>query len=166
MKNLIHYTATLALFCLLSVQAQAIMPATTGQIGLAEVKQCVMQNDAAYCHSIMTPESYAFFDRFESYKLMPCLPSDFTYESEQPAGSKIIVKANLQAAANKHYIFRLVFDQTASGPKINIAESFHAGLGEKWENKVQLSEQLYLMMKQNMGDKLTCDMLNNLLVKK
>lgn len=137
---------------------------TIGQQGITAVKQCIMQNDIEFCHKIMTAESYGIFDRFFSYKLMPCLPTDFTYENEQEAAKKTIVKASLPADNRSHYEFRLVFVGQPPNVKIDIPETFHIGLGDNWQNKVNFMEQLYLMMKQNMKDKLTCDMLRSLVI--
>ncbi len=138
---------------------------TPGMQGFTNLKQCVMQNDPVFCRSIMTPNSYDIFNRFLSYKLMPCLPTDFVYAQEEITGSIVTVKATMPASNSTDYIFRLVFAQTPNGPKLDIPASLHKGLGDKWENKIQLSEQLYLMMRQNMGDKLTCDMLIGLVKK-
>jgi hypothetical protein len=129
--------------------------------GFLSVKQCVMQNNPAYCRTIMTPNSYELFDRFVSYKLMPCLPTDFNYAGEQRKGNVTIVKATMPASNKTHYIFSMVFVDN----KVDIPESFHVGLGENWQNKIQLADQLYQMMRQNLGDKLTCDQLNDLIKK-
>ncbi len=127
------------------------------------VRRCVMDNDSTYCRSILTPGSYDLFDRFVSYKLMPCLPTDFTYESESTQQDKTIVKATMPAGGGAEYILWLVFVNSAQGLKLDLPESLKRGLGQAWQSKIQLSEQLYLMMRQNMGDKLTCDMLNDLI---
>jgi hypothetical protein len=94
---------------------------------------------------------------------MPCLPTDFSYVSEEAAEGHIIVKATMPAGGGQEYILRLVFTGTAQGPRLDIPASFKRGLGDDWNNKIEMSEQIYLMMKQNMGDKLTCDMLNGLI---
>jgi len=150
----------LFLFFLFPAAANAVTP---GQKGVDEVHHCIMENDPAYCHSILTPDSLSYFDRFTSYKLMPCLPTDFTYVSEEPAGDNIMARVSMPEGPGKAYVARLVFVNSPDGnPKLSLPLSFRRGLGENWENNLQLSEQLYLMMKQNMGDKLTCDMLNDL----
>lgn len=130
--------------------------------GFQSVRRCVMQNDSDYCRSILTPNSYTIFDRFFSYKLMPCLPTDFTYTSEGMASGHRIVKLTMPAGGGMLYVLRLAFAETKEGIKLDVPASLKVGLGDNWESKINLSEQLYLMMKQNMGDKLTCDMLNGL----
>src|SRR6185369_16856367 len=136
---------------------------TTGREGVSEVKQCVMQNDIERCHKMMTPDSYAMFDRFFSYKLMPCLPTDFTYESEQEVpGGKTIVKAVMPADNKNTYRFNLVFVGKSPNVKLDLPETFHVGFGENWKNTVNVTEQLFLMMRQNMKNKLTCDVLRGL----
>ena len=132
---------------------------TQGTQSLSQMRKCVMDNDKKYCKSVITPSSYEYFDKFVTYKLMPCLPTDFVYESEQKSGDKTILRASIPAGGGMSQFFRVVI----SNGKIDIPESFHVGFGENWQNKIQMSEQIFLMMKQNMGDKLTCDMLTNLL---
>ncbi len=129
---------------------------TTGKRGLTAVKQCIMSNDSRLCHQFMTPDSYEIFDRFASYKLMPCLPTDFTYESEHVAGEKTIVKATMPADNRTSYIFRLVF-MGGKDVKLDLPETLHTGLGEKWRDKLNLTEQIFLMMRDHMQDKVTCD---------
>jgi hypothetical protein len=147
-------------FLLLPLSAPA---ATPGSQGFANVHACVMQNDPGYCHTILTPNSYDLFDRFVSYKLMPCLPTDFAYISEEHGAARTMVKTSMQAGGGQQYILRLVFADTTAGEKLDIPASLERGFGEKWQDKIQLAEQLYLLMRQNMGDKLTCDMLNDLI---
>jgi hypothetical protein len=135
---------------------------TPGKTGFESVRHCVMENDVGYCHSIITPTSVPLFDRFVSYKLMPCLPTDFSYVNEEAANDHTTVKVTMPAGGNINYVLRLIFLNSPSGPKLDIPASLERGLGTKWQDKIQLSEQLYLIMRQNMGDKLTCDMLNGL----
>lgn len=139
---------------------------TDGMRDFLSVRHCVMENDATYCRSILTPDSYNYFDRFSSYKLMPCLPTDFTYESEATSQGQTTVKATMPAGGGKLYVIRLVFSDTPAGHKLDLPASFKRGFGEKWESEVQLAEQVYLLMRQNMGDKLTCDKLNGLITPK
>ena len=139
----------------------ALVTTSPGRQDLAMLKHCIIENNTPYCRSILTPSSYDIFDRFVSYKLMPCLPTDFVYDSEETVGPRTTVKATMPASNKTHFVFRIVFQDN----KIDIPESFHVGLGDKWENKIQLAEQLYLMMRQNLGDKLTCDQLNDLVKK-
>lgn len=125
---------------------------------MEQVRQCIMQNDVNFCHSIMTVSSHDVFNRFVSYKLMPCLPTDFRYDSEQKKAGKLIVKTYLPPEGGITHSFRLVFQDD----RLDIPETFHVGFGENWQNKINLSEQLFLMMRQNMQDKLTCDLLRDL----
>jgi hypothetical protein len=136
---------------------------TPGQAGFKAVRTCVMQNDANYCRSILTPDSLPFFERFNSYKLMPCLPTDFVYSGENAENGHITVKAVSPPVNGNIYTIRLVFQETPQGPKLDLPASFARGLGQNWQDKVNMGEQLYLLMRQNMGDKLTCDQLDGLI---
>ncbi len=151
--------ALLALLLFIPASATA---ATAGRRGLEEIRQCIMQNDTSICHADMTPDSYNIFDRFSGYNLMPCLPTDFTYSSEHTSGKETIVTVLLPEDAQTHYTFHMVFVESSGKVKLNLPETFRVGFGPDWQNKINLGEQLFLMMRQNMRDKLTCDVLRNL----
>jgi len=135
----------------------------TGLRTIQNMKQCIMSNDTAFCHSIITPASYEIYDKIYNYKLTPCLPTNLTFESEEQKGNKLIVKTSFPSdTPNRVNQFRVVM----IGNKIDIPQSFQLGFGEKWQDKINLAEQLYLMMRANMQDKLSCDMLTGLLSNK
>lgn len=131
----------------------AALAQSEGRQAFEAIKQCVMQNDREYCHSVLTPDSFPLFDRFYSYRLMPCLPTDFTYESEHRIGDALQVKATLPAENNKVRRLRMMFH---SG-KLDILESLRVGLGEKWEERVNMAEQLFLFLRANSGGEFKCD---------
>jgi hypothetical protein len=133
-----------------------------GQQGLSIVKQCIMHNDPGFCRAHMTPSSYDLFDRFASYKLMPCLPTDFSYVMEKPGDGFTEVRASFPESANKVDLFWVVFATTPQGPLIDLPQTFRKGFGPKWQNRIMMAEQVYLMMRENMGDNLTCDTLTGL----
>jgi len=135
---------------------------SSGMHGLMAIKSCIMANDSRLCHSFMTQSSYEIFDKFTFYKLMPCLPTNFVYESEQALGEQIIVKASMPADNKTNYIFRMVFVGKGEGIKLDLPETLHTGLGGNWRDKMNFAEQLFLMMRQNMQDKLTCDVIRDL----
>lgn len=149
----------LAVVSLLPLQASA----TPAEVGFEQAKQCIMQNDATFCHKVLTAESYPLFDRFMSYKLMPCLPTDFTYKSESTEAGFTVVKATQPAPDNRVRIIRLAF--TAADTKLDVPASLRIGLGEDWQNKLQLAENIFLMLRANAGGNLTCDQLEGLVKK-
>ena len=130
--------------------------------GVASLKACIMQNDKSFCHNVITPDSYQLFDKFFAYKLSPCLPSDLTFDSESGDDREKVVKIRTPAGGGKDYIVRMAFSIQNGVAKFNIPKTLRIGLGEKWQERLNMSEQLYLMMKQNMGDSLNCDLLTQL----
>ena len=122
-----------------------------------------MANDAKLCRALLTPDSYSFYDRFAGYGLMPCLPTNLTMESQKQSGTHTILTASMPAGGGKKYLIRLSYDPASPQLLLDIPDSLRRALGERWENKMKLAEQLYLLMKQNLGDKLTCDQLEPLL---
>ena len=129
-----------------------------GKNRVEELRHCIMENDVEYCHQHITSNSMELFDRFTSYQLMPCLPTDFTYQSEEKKGVNTVIKATLPPEGKITHSFRLVF----IGDKLDIPETFHLGFGEQWQNRINVSEQLFLMMRQNMQGKLSCDIIMSL----
>ncbi len=162
MKNNLALTLCLSvLIPLLPTQSHA----STGKKGFEALKQCVMQNDATLCHEAITTDSRELFDRFASYKLMPCLPTNFTYESEQQANEFTIVKTSMPAPDNRQHILRLAFADSEGKPRLNINESLRIGLGDNWQNKIQMAENLFLMIRANAGGDFSCNQLNGLVKK-
>lgn len=146
---------------LLPFQANAEL---VGQQGLAKIKQCIMQNNTAFCHSVLTPSSYQLFDKFAGYQLLPCLPTDFEYTSEQKAAAgETIVKASLPRDAQHNYAFKMVFVGSHGAAKLDLPETLQIGLGPDWQKKMNMSEQLFLMLSQSTKNKqLTCQVLQDM----
>ncbi|HEU5047906.1 MAG TPA: hypothetical protein VFT64_08705 [Rickettsiales bacterium] len=143
----------------LQAHAEAIGPQ-----GLAKVKQCIMQNNTALCHAVLTQNSYALFDKFANYQLLPCLPTDFEYVDEKSAGAgETIVKASLPKDSGHDYYFKMVFVNGNGGAKVDLPQTLQMGLGPDWKKKMDMSEQLFLMLSQNTQNKqLTCQVLQNM----
>ena len=148
-------TIALLSVALTSLTAHA---AISPSVPFENLRECVMNNDPERCRAHITPASVDLFNRFASYNLLICLPTNWTVESEKKNGAITVVTASMPASSRSRYITRLVF----SGDKLDLPATLRLGMGEKWQNRIQLSEQLYLMMKQNMGDKLTCDTIASL----
>lgn len=108
----------------------------------------------------MTPSSVSLFNRFVSHNLMPCLPTNLTVESEKKASGRTILTVSMPSSSNSRYVVRLVY----AASKLDLPATLRYGFGEAWENKINLTEQLFLMMKQNMGDKLSCDAIASLVM--
>jgi hypothetical protein len=157
----VRFFPILALF--LCVPALAF--ATPGMRGFEQTKQCVMQNDSGYCHRIVTPSSYPWLEKFQNYKLMPCLPTDLTYDSEKTGGGITTVVTTVPVSSSQQSILRLLFVDTPSGPLLDLPRTFARGFGNNWQNKLQMAEQIYLMMRQNLGTNPSCEMLTGLLKK-
>lgn len=148
--------------CLLPMTASA---AGVSKEGFDAIKQCVMQNDDTLCKQATTDNSHDLLGRFMSYKLMPCLPTNFTYVSEASQNGYSVVKASMPASGGKVHNFRMAFTGEPGNVKLDIPQSLQIGLGEKWENKIQMAEQIFLMLQANAGGKLKCGQLTGLVKK-
>ena len=148
----------LTLFSLfLLLQAHPTQAVTT-DVPVEHLRDCILNNDSGGCRSLLTTASYSLFDRFASYKLLVCVPSNWTVESQKRQGNATILTVSIPASNRSRYITKLVYQ----GTKLDLPASLRLGMGEKWENKIKFSEQIYLMMKQNLGAKLTCDTISSI----
>lgn len=155
MVRILPAALLLAVFCLPGAAL------ASGKAGFAAVKQCVMQNDVRLCHDALTPSSHELFDRFYAYRLMPCLPTDFTYDSEKTHNGMTIVKAVQDAGGNRQHVLRLVFQDD----KLDLPQSLQLGLGQEWQNRLNMAEQVFLMIRASTEGDFRCDQVNNLVKK-
>lgn len=146
-----------ALVSVLCLNVTAAKASDFGQRGFAAVKHCVMENDTESCHNAVTPSSQNLVDRFMGYRLMPCLPTNFTYEGDSQQAGYTIVKATMPAPDNRIHVLRLAFDTTGASPRLDVPESLRIGLGEKWQDKLQMAEQLFLFIRSNSGGNFSCN---------
>lgn len=121
------------------------------------LNQCVKASDAATCRTLITASSAPLYDRFISYGLLHCLPKEVAYISEEPAGNYTIIRA-----ATDKKTLRLSFVEEAGLWKLDIPNTLQAGIGANWQKQVNMTEQLYLLMRQQMGGQLDCGMVRGL----
>ncbi len=153
------------LFALLLSLPAAALAESTGKEGFAAVKQCVMQNDTELCNRATTGDSHDLLQRFMSYRLMPCLPTNFSYVNETPQNGYSVVKASMPASGGKAHHFRMAFTGEPGNVKLDIPRSLQLGFGEKWEDKINMAEQIFLMLQANAGGNIKCDQLTGLIKK-
>lgn len=130
---------------------------TPARASFENFRMALDNNDAAMAHTYVAMSGQPLFDRFASYGLLPCLPKDSQFISEQKAGNYQMVVAGLTGLNDKWQIVRLYFSKENAGYAFDMHETLRRGLGEKWQTQVNVIEQLYLLAKAQMGDALTCD---------
>lgn len=135
--------------------------AATPQDAFNQLTRCVQTEDVQTCRTVQTSDSLPLYDRFASYGLLRCLPKDATYVSQEAEGNAVVVRARV-TQNEKPRIMRLVFTQEAGGWKLDTPESLRRGMGENWQKQVNMTEQLYLMMRTQMGGQLNCAMIHAL----
>jgi hypothetical protein len=131
------------------------------QSSFGRIIQCVKKEDTHGCRQLLTASSVSLYDRFVSYDLMRCLPKNASYISHQKSNGAVILRASATVGGNKRYM-RLMLSEEEGQWKLDVPESLRLGMGENWEKQIQMTEQLYLVMKQQMGVQLTCEMAENL----
>ncbi len=144
----------------------AFLPATAWadddiKTATTRMAACVHNRDASTCRQNITASSTAILDRFASYDLMDCLPQDAAYQSSKQEGDAMIVRATTTTDAKKNTI-RLVFQQEEEEWKLDIPESLRRGLGDNWEQRLNGVEQVYLVLRSQMGGNLNCAMIRKL----
>ena len=60
---------------------------------------------------------------------------------------------------------RLFFSQEQGKWKLDIPASLQSGIGNDWQKRVDMTEQVYLMLKQKLGSKMDCSMLQAMVKK-
>lgn len=135
----------------------------SGKEAFAALKRCVMENEARLCHTVLTEPSQALFDRFRSYGLMPCLPTNFSYSGEAKNGAWTVVKATMPAPDNKMHRLKLAFAGDAGVMKLDVPESLRMGLGERWQEKIQMAERIYLALGGGPGAHINCEQAGGLI---
>jgi len=114
------------------------------------------------CRDMVTASSVEIYDRFASHNLVHCLPRDAVYASEKTVGSQSTIRASIGKGANKRFM-RVILAEEEDEWKLDLPESLRVGMGENWEKQLDMSEELYLMMKNQFGTALNCAALQNLM---
>jgi hypothetical protein len=128
---------------------------------IGQIAKCVKSRDANACRDHITASSADLYNRFTGYGLMDCLPQDVTYLSHKTDTGGAEVRAQTRIDDKQHNI-RVVLQDEEGEWKLDIPESLRRGIGPKWETQLDATEQVYLMLKSQMGDNLNCTMIRNL----
>lgn len=138
---------------LLPVPALSLEPTAHDTFKL--LHKCIKSETLHQCREDITADSVALYDRFDGYGLVNCLPEDITFVSEKRSKEQAIVRA--KTTINKEMRFlRLVFSDEEGRWKFDIPSSLKQAVGNDWENKVKITEQLYLALRKQFGNKLDC----------
>ncbi|MBY0406922.1 MAG: hypothetical protein K2Q01_04470 [Rickettsiales bacterium] len=130
--------------------------ADTVKAATARLAACVQARDVSACRENLTAGSVELYDRFTGYDLMDCLPEEARYRSHVAEGEDTaLVRAYVTSGGKKNGV-RLVMQQEEDKWKLDIPESLHRGLGEKWEDQLNATEQVYLLLRSQLGDRLNC----------
>jgi hypothetical protein len=143
------------LFPAVFLPATALSLEPTAQDTFKQLHQCIKSEKLYQCREDITADSVTLYDRFDSYGLVNCLPDDITFVSEKRSKEQAIVRA--KTTINKEMRFlRLVFSDEEGRWKFDIPSSLKQAIGDDWENKVKVTEQLYLVLRKQFGNKLDC----------
>ncbi len=148
------------IFCLLLIIAAPAW-ADSPRESFDRINACIKKQDTSTCRQHVTASSIQLYDRFVSYGLTDCLPKDANFVSQTPAGKSVLIRASTNDGGKERFM-RLLFVQEEDRWKLDVPESLHTAMGDNWQNQVNLIEQIYLLMKQNMGDKLNCTMIRDM----
>jgi len=132
------------------------MPAP--QDSITQLNQCLPKTDPSACRALVTASSVALYNRFVSYDLLKCLPQPVTYVSQEHKGAQTIIRSSVMVNGTQRFL-RLIYVEEEGKWKLDIPESLHLSMGNNWEKQVNMTEQIYVMLKQQMGEQFSCNTL-------
>ena len=66
------------------------------------------------------------------------------------------------AVSKKEYAVQLALVQEQGQWKLDLPETLRRGIGPQWQDRLSAVEQLYLLLKSQLGDKLNCEAIRGL----
>jgi hypothetical protein len=156
MRNII--LLFLSLFLLISTAAWA---ENNAKSSFEQISNCVQKGYVDDCHGLLTASSEPLYTRFVNYDLVSCLPKDIGYISQKKSGNHVIIRSSVSVGDNTRYT-RLAFVEEEGQWKLDVPESLRIGMGEDWQRQIDATEQIYLMLRKQMGNQLNCGMIENL----
>ncbi|MEQ1704643.1 MAG: hypothetical protein ABL867_01560 [Rickettsiales bacterium] len=156
MKQLILLSAVLIMSVIGNVYASE-----SAKDSFDSINNCVKKEDTAGCKDLFTASSFSLYDRFASYGLMNCLPKDSAYVSHKEDGSHVMIRASATDLGKQRFL-RLFFVKEEGKWKLDVPYSLSRSMGKNWEKQIEMVEQIYLLMKQQFGSKLDCNIIRNL----
>jgi hypothetical protein len=152
----------LSLFLL--VGANAFATESGAKKSFDKINNCVQKEDKQGCKDLFTASSASLYNRFMSYGLMGCLPKDAQYVSQKEVGSHVMIRASATDLGKQRFM-RLFFVEEEGQWKMDVPESLRTSMGKNWEKQIELTEQIYLLMKSQLGAQLDCKTIRNLVKK-
>ena len=153
-----RFSVLLASFLLFLSSAVCAFAESSAKASFEAINACVKKDDTVACKDYFTANSMSLYTRFMSYGLMECLPKNAEYYSEEPKDKNILLRAAVTQNDKQRYM-RLIFSEEEGKWKIDVPESLRISMGKNWGNQVNMTEQVYLLMKKRMGDQLNCSMI-------
>lgn len=132
------------------------------QSGFTALGEAVRARDEAQIAQHITENSRPLVSRFASYDLLPCLPGDASIVSVKKEGAQATVLSRFTVPHVGAKQARLIFVKKQAGWQLDLPATLQRGMGAAWQSKVNTAEQLYLLMRQQMGGALDCAALQSL----
>lgn len=126
-----------------------------------QINNCTRREDAQSCRDLFTASSISLYDRFMSYGLVNCLPKDAQYDSQQNLGKTVLIRASVTDLGKKRYM-RMFFVEEEGQWKLDVPESLHTAMGKDWKKQIEITENIYLLMRKQFGEKLDCNTIRSL----
>lgn len=155
------------MYCVLGMLLAFPAYASTDARGAFErLNECIGAGNAPACRPYLTRTSTELYDRFTGYGLLSCLPANARFLSEKQEGAFTIIRASAGQKPNgKRDTLRLAFAQEDGAWKLDVPESLRGAMGKNWRTQVNLTEQMYLVLRQRMGGALDCNTVQALVKK-
>jgi len=157
MKQFIFASLLTFAICVVATASEASRK--EAEKGISNVSSCLKSNDKESCKSVITSNSVELFNRFNGYGLFSCLPSNLDYFADHMQGGHMVVKSIINTPDERQYLVRLAFLKEGSDWKLDVPKSLEVGLGTEWKQKLDAGEKIYLLLRQQYGEQLSCNML-------
>ena len=155
-------TLFLVLFLIISKNAFATESTeSSARDSFEQINTCVQNNDKQGCKDLFTASSASLYNRFMSYGLMNCLPKDAKYISHQYLGKVIMIRASVTDLGKTRFM-RLFFVEEEAQWKLDVPESLREAMGKNWQQQIEITEKIYLVMREQFGAKLDCTTIRGL----
>lgn len=131
-----------------------------------QLQHCLQTEPANVCRDYLTAASATYYDKLTDYDLLRCIPTNGKVLSETPAGSYRMIKIEAHTEDGSRARTKLAYVQEDGAWKLDVPQTLRAGLGEKWKQTVDLTEQLFLAVRARGHQYVTCETIAMLVPRK
>jgi hypothetical protein len=146
------------LLCLMLLSSPTL--ADTPKQAFEGLTQC-LKRDPNSCSNYFTHDSQALYQKIINYDLARCAPTNMSYISDAQNGKAQLMRIKI-VENNTEYAARLAFMRENRVWKLSLPETLSRGIGAEWQSRVAATEQIFLMLKNQMHGNVGCEAISTL----